>query len=247
MPARIDIDVEWLRSLVEGCGLNAKEAAKKMGCSYAVARLRCVQHAIYSSERLRCEQVRDIPQLRQWVEIEGKTHQWVADQWECANQTISKLCRKHKIRCQRTGPRAGPGHPEWKGGRLITRLGYIRVYCPGHPYAAKPRKKYVFEHRLVMEAHIGRYLLPGEVCHHKNGVHHDNRIENLRLYATNGEHLKDELTGHCPKWSEEGKARILAALKLPNRRRRRSKADGALSNQTTSPTASLSDSTPAAL
>jgi hypothetical protein len=42
---------------------------------------------------------------------------------------------------------------------------------------------------LVMEEHIGRYLLPEEEVHHINGVITDDRIENLEL-TTHSEHAK---------------------------------------------------------
>lgn len=74
--------------------------------------------------------------------------------------------------------------------------GYVRILCPEHPYA---RKDYVFEHRLVMESYIGRLLLPTEVVHHENGDTTDNRIENLKLFASPGIHTKyhRQLVGSC--------------------------------------------------
>ncbi len=91
---------------------------------------------------------------------------------------------------------------------------YILIWQLDHPHARRPggRKSggYVAEHRLVMEALLGRYLEPGEVVHHRNGIHDDNRPENLEVFASNADHLRHELTGRVPNWTEDGKARIRA-------------------------------------
>jgi len=80
----------------------------------------------------------------------------------------------------------GQNNHFWKGGRSIHKSGYVLVYCPNHPYVT--HGCYVFEHRLVMEKHLGRILLPTEVVHHINGIRDDNRIENLMLFSTTGLH-----------------------------------------------------------
>lgn len=60
-----------------------------------------------------------------------------------------------------------------------TSQGYLRVYLPEHPRAST--KGGFLQHRLVMEQHLGRFLDPEETIHHRNGVKHDNRIDNLQL------------------------------------------------------------------
>lgn len=93
-------------------------------------------------------------------------------------------------KCKGKGQTA-ENHWNWKGGRILEADGYVMIYFPKHPNANN--KGYVFEHRLVMEAHIEAYLSPMEVVHHKNGNRSDNRIENLELFASNAEHKRAEM------------------------------------------------------
>lgn len=73
---------------------------------------------------------------------------------------------------------SGDNSSHWKGG--ITKCnGYIMVLSPNHPRADK--RNYVYQHILVMENFLGRYLIGEEQVHHKNGDRTDNRIENLEL------------------------------------------------------------------
>ena len=56
--------------------------------------------------------------------------------------------------------------------------GYVQRWSPGRDGRIE------FEHRRVMEGHIGRSLLGSETVHHVNGVRNDNRVENLELWSS---------------------------------------------------------------
>lgn len=85
-------------------------------------------------------------------------------------------------------PRSGPANPNWKGGRVPQVSGYVYAHAPSHPHAT--HDGYVMEHRLVMEAHLGRFLDPVEEVHHVNEVKNDNRLENLELMADAAAHRR---------------------------------------------------------
>jgi hypothetical protein len=147
-------------------------------------------------------------------EISNLAFQRCGRRWSTAG--ISKLCSKHEIQMPRSGPRNGHLHKGWKGGRTENKDGYIEIYSYGHPNAKK-HTHYILEHRLVVEKDLGRFLLKTEVVHHKNGVKTDNRLENLELFESNAKHLAATLKGNVPKWTEQGKANILAANLRPKK------------------------------
>lgn len=112
---------------------------------------------------------------------------------------------------------AGSRNPNWRGGKPEIENGYVKIYAPDHPHAHAGR---VFEHRLVMEKSLGRYLLPNEVVHHKNKNKSDNRLKNLELFETNAKHLAVELNGKCPKWTKDGLKRMMAGVRRSAARKR---------------------------
>lgn len=74
------------------------------------------------------------------------------------------------------------------GRTYIEPRGYVLEYRPDHPSCSK--SGYVYQHRLRMETHLGRYLTGIEIVHHKNKNPSDNRISNLKLCANHAEHRK---------------------------------------------------------
>ncbi len=75
----------------------------------------------------------------------------------------------------------------WKGGRMKHGDGYILLYRPNHPFCDS--HSYVFEHRLVMEKKLGRYLKPCERSHHRNQIKDDNRPKNLKYFPNESKHV----------------------------------------------------------
>lgn len=87
------------------------------------------------------------------------------------------LCSMHYQRASKDGepgelePRlAARGERRW-----VDANGYVSVFWNG-------RKTY--EHRAVMERHLGRRLDRWEGVHHRNGIRDDNRLENLELWVS---------------------------------------------------------------
>jgi len=72
-------------------------------------------------------------------------------------------------------------HKNFKTGKTISH-GYV-VLCSN--IWGENRGRY--EHRVLMEKHLGRKLTKTEIIHHRNGNGLDNRIENLEV-STKAKH-----------------------------------------------------------
>lgn len=97
----------------------------------------------------------------------------------CSRPATRKgLCGLHYGRIRRTGSAGGAAlrrPARGAGAGWVDRGGYRRVMGP--------TGRSNFQHRQVMEAHLGRPLLREESVHHVNGNRSDNRIENLELWS----------------------------------------------------------------
>lgn len=78
----------------------------------------------------------------------------------------------------------------------LDKYGYVRISING---------KRVKEHRYVVEQAYGEKLKSHESIHHKNGIRHDNRLENLEVWSKkqpSGQRVEDKIK-FCIEFLEE--------------------------------------------
>lgn len=132
---------------------------------------------------------------------------------------IRKILTRHDLPRLHEGAQAADRNHQFRAGRRITLNGYALITPPeGHP-TATPRKGrnagYMFEHRFVLEQKLGRLLERTERVDHVDGLTLHNHPDNLRVFASNADHLRETLSGRVPHWSPEGYRNMLLRHRQP--------------------------------
>ena len=144
------------------------------------------------NQRMTTEKFRNNPELRKKKNdyererrrIKGRSR----DKKKHAEEEKKRYWKKNGIHSE-SDLKCGP-----KGSGTITRYGYRQITLKNHPNSR--RCGTMFEHVLVMSNHLGRPIEKGETIHHKNGIRHDNRIENLELWSKShpqGQRIEDKI------------------------------------------------------
>lgn len=119
----------------------------------------------------------------------------------CVNPAVGRddLCMTHHLRVKEHGSLEGRlchcGTKAMRGSALCPahyETDMMEKFATGrvggsrrHGYVVRKILDHdVLQHRAVMEWLLGRRLWAFEVPHHKNGIRHDNRPENLELWVT---------------------------------------------------------------
>ncbi len=156
-------DLEWLKERVKNIPL--RHIANEIGCSYSAVRITVKKFNI------------QVPKRQGYIYSEE------------SRERKSQSQKAAYIKKYPNG-RFGELHPRWKGGKTIVN-GYYMIHILDHPRSGKNNR--VFEHILVAEKTLGRYLEKDEIVHHVNGNKLDNTSENLAVMLRKdhvGYHMK---------------------------------------------------------
>lgn len=159
----------------------------------------------------------DLPQdqIRELV-TNGESREAMARHFGVTRKVIDRICHELGL-VPKPGYKGQPMEKNyfWAGGRTVEKKAGrnrgVRVKAPNHPNA--DRHGYVREHRLVMEKKLGRLLERQEVVHHIDGNPLNNDPGNLMVFGRNAEHLRHELKGRVPNWTEAGRRRTLEGVR----------------------------------
>ena len=113
----------------------------------------------------------------------GNTLEESALHFSTTRKVIANILKRNNIPCRKAVKRDqfGEKNSSWKGGRHTNQRGYVLLKKPEHPCASK--NGWIFEHRFVMELHIGRYLTSQECVHHKNFIKDDDAMASAQKDA----------------------------------------------------------------
>lgn len=112
--------------------------------------------------------------------------EWCGNKFECDRRTahadrgVARRFCSHACKIESWQKNGKP----WSGRRerIVKANGYVDIHCPEHPSVQGKPYKRVYEHRLVMEKILGRYLHSWETVHHKDGDKQHNDPSNIELW-----------------------------------------------------------------
>jgi len=184
--------------------LNNFYTNEKLGCTNIAKLLNVTAMTIHSHLKKYNIETRSLEEALKIYDRSGEkngmyglrfTDEYKREQSERLKATIkTRGCHWSKGRVMPEAEKASHGRKgensgNWKGGKHIKGNGYVEIKMPSHPHC--DNRGYVYQHRLVMEELLGRYLTDNEIVHHIDEDKVNNEIENLRLFQSHREHAME--------------------------------------------------------
>lgn len=126
--------------------------------------------------------------------LEQKSHQMIADELGVNRRSVQNACYRFSVPCRKGNLgalRRGScqKRPDSIEGSKRQRGKYIYIYHD---------KRWVAEHRLIIEQKLGRRLTRGENVHHIDGDTENNKPNNLILLTPQEHRIRTKICNYCP-------------------------------------------------
>lgn len=188
---------EQLQSIYEQEGMTLKKLCKIVGCKSEITMSKIMhENGIDTNQNAKRAMVtkgnRTDKEFKEFLISEYVIHKRsvnsIAKELGVCYIIVVRYLDKYGIRRRTKSEQQIKEHAvNWKGGKHKTSHGYIEIYCPDHPKASV--RKTIYEHTLVAEKKLNRYLRDGETVHHIDYDKTNNNPENL-IVLTNPDHAR---------------------------------------------------------
>jgi hypothetical protein len=126
------------------------------------------------------------------MELKGMSETQIAEFYEISRMNLYKIRRKmgwkQLSRSDKGVERKSKEEKRKNWNKYMREYQQVRRLGGDYKVVIYDGKR-ILEHRLVMMKFLGRELRKGEVVHHKGDIR-DNRIENLRLFASQRQYMR---------------------------------------------------------
>ncbi len=158
------------------------EPALHIGAASGVTALRLIGEIMpYKGTKMSEEGQKRLSETRKRLFTQGRLAPWNKGLTKKDHRVFKNISGGSRKTQFKKGPKpetAGRNNANWKGGKRKSSAGYILIRNKTHP---RSQNGYIFEHTLMAEKKLGRYLKLDELVHHINENKEDNRPENLAV------------------------------------------------------------------
>lgn len=192
------LSTDELREIYSRDGMTVEKMCPLVGCKSSITLRKILNERgidTYRNSKIAYEKRgnRTDEEFKQYLEQEYiykcRSINSIANELEISTVIVARYLDKYGIKKRtKSEQQVGPRASNWKGGKRINKSnGYIERKVHNHPNANARGCKY--EHQLVAELKLGRYLKAGEVVHHIDLNKLNNNFDNI-VVLSNSDHAK---------------------------------------------------------